>query len=253
MMKKILLVVMCVLLLALPSFGAMSDDDFIELCKTGTAQQVEQAIKAGASVNAKNIFGETALMNAVRYNKNPKVIAALIKAKADVNAKNDTGWTVLMFAARYNPNAEVINALIQAGADVNAKIIFDVTALMLAAEKNPNAEVINALIQAGADVNDRDSNGQNALDHAKMTRNTAAIKCLEPLSVMRDADFIKLCRTGTAQQVEQAIKAGANVNAKDKDVTALMFAAKNNPNPEVITVLVKAGANLNAKNIYGKV
>ena len=85
--KKILLVAMCVLLFALPSFGAVSDADFIELCETGTAQQAEEAIHAGANINAEDIDGKRALMHAAMNNKNPEVIAALIKAGAEVGQR----------------------------------------------------------------------------------------------------------------------------------------------------------------------
>ncbi len=42
--------------------SAMSDEDFMELCKLGLAQVVEGAIENGANVNATNNSGWTALM-----------------------------------------------------------------------------------------------------------------------------------------------------------------------------------------------
>ena len=68
---------------------------------------------------------------------------------------------------------------------------------------------------------------------------------------MGDVDFIRLVRAGTVQEVETAIRAGANVNAilsyfgptiieeslGTAGLTALMSAARDNPNPEVIAVL----------------
>ena len=48
------------------------------------------------------------------------------------------------------------------------------------------------------------------------------------------------------------LKAGADVNAKNtKGVTALHFAAGNNPSPAVLEVLLKAGADENAKDNEG--
>ena len=71
-------------------------------------------------------------------------------------------------------------------------------------------------------------------------------------AAMSDAEFLKLCEDGTAQEVCAALDAGANVNAKDKDgITALMVAAEVNSNPEVINVLLKAGADVNEKDEYG--
>ena len=51
------------------------------------------------------------------------------------------------------------------------------------------------------------------------------------------------------EEVRQLIRAGADVNAKNKDgMTPLMLAAGNNPNPEVLKVLIEAGADVNAKS-----
>ena len=45
------------------------------------------------------------------------------------------------------------------------------------------------------------------------------------------------------------IQDGANVNAKnDTGTTPLMIAAGNNPNPEVLKILLDADADLNAKD-----
>lgn len=40
---------------------------------------------------------------------------------------------------------------------------------------------------------------------------------------MKDADFLKLCRKGKAEEISAALKDGANVNARDKqEETPLM-------------------------------
>ena len=54
---------------------------------------------------------------------------------------------------------------------------------------------------------------------------------------------------GTAADVQAALKAGANANARDEDgTTALMYAARNNESPDVVKALIDAGANVNARN-----
>jgi ankyrin repeat protein len=65
-------------------------------------------------------------------------------------------------------------------------------------------------------------------------------------------DFLELVKKGTPNQVQEAIEAGADLRAQDKDGwTPLMYAAKNNPNPEVITTLLKAGADSDAQDKNG--
>ena len=59
-----------------------------------------------------------------------------------------------------------------------------------------------------------------------------------------DAQFLKLCEEGDQQKILDAIKKGANVNAKDNDGwTPLILAAYFNKNPEVINLLIDAGAD----------
>jgi len=76
------------------------------------------------------------------------------------------------------------------------------------------------------------------------------------------SDFISLVEIGTPQQIQAAIDKGADVNAKGVLMQngqdgpdggpALLWAAYNNPDPEVIATLLKAGADINARDIDGK-
>jgi ankyrin repeat protein len=124
---------------------------FIDLCKRGTPEEILNAIKAGA----------------------------------DVNAKHPSGMTPLMFAAWQNSDARVIDVLLKAGADINAKHSTGATALIAAASDNPNPEVVIALLRAGADANVVDDKGKKAIDYAqsnKLLVGTAAFKMLEKAS-----------------------------------------------------------------------
>ena len=59
-------------------------------------------------------------------------------------------------------------------------------------------------------------------------------------------------KVATVEDVKREIANGADVNAKsDGGWTALMLAARNNENPEVIKILLKAGADVNVKGKYG--
>ena len=78
-----------------------------------------------------------------------------------------------------------------------------------------------------------------------------SLPCLRRMS--RRRTFLELVETGTPQQIQAAIDRGEDVNARDKLLgwTALMYAARFNKNPEVITTLLKAGADVNAKDTDG--
>jgi ankyrin repeat protein len=64
-------------------------------------------------------------------------------------------------------------------------------------------------------------------------------------------NIFTLAKNGSPQEIQDAVDIGANVKAQDFAFdTPLMLAAKNNPNPEVITILLKAGANIEAFDVY---
>ena len=66
-------------------------------------------------------------------------------------------------------------------------------------------------------------------------------------------DFFELVKTGMPQDVQAAIRNGADVNAWFfNGRTPLMCAAGFNKNPEVTTVLLKAGADPKAKDRMGR-
>ena len=68
-----------------------------------------------------------------------------------------------------------------------------------------------------------------------------------------DKAFFDLCMTGSRDDIELAVKNGANVNAKNEDgLTALMLAASLKHNPDVIAVLIENGSELEAKDEDGK-
>ena len=77
---------------------AMSDDEFINLCMTATAQRVKAAITNGANVNAANSKGRTPLMMAAMKNTHPDVIELLLDSGAKTSAKSKKGVTALVFA-----------------------------------------------------------------------------------------------------------------------------------------------------------
>jgi len=59
---------------------------------------VQQLIKSGANVNAKNNNHYTALMFAVMHGRGEEIIQQLIESGTNVDIKSTTGWTALMLA-----------------------------------------------------------------------------------------------------------------------------------------------------------
>jgi ankyrin repeat protein len=161
--KRIVVFVAFTVLVALALAGCLSTNtrttrtsDFDNLLYTGTPAQVQEAINAGADVNAQDEHGWTALGATALSNPNPEVITVLLKAGADVNVRANDGLTVLMAAAHSNPNP-----------DIDARDSAGGTALMKAALSNPNPEVITVLLKAGADAKVMNAHGKTALDYAQ--------------------------------------------------------------------------------------
>lgn len=95
--------------------------ELLELVKSGTLNRVQEAINAGANVNARGEEGWTALIAAASKNQNPEVITTLLKARKGIEARNDNGVTSLMVAAGSNKKIVVITTLLNAGANGRAK------------------------------------------------------------------------------------------------------------------------------------
>jgi ankyrin repeat protein len=217
---------------------------FFELCKTGSLQQINEAIEGGEKVNAR-IMGRTPLMMAAESNSDPEVITALINAGADVNETNLSGRTPLLLAIDSNPNPEVIITLINAGANVNAKNAAGKTALFLATENNSAQEVITALIKEGASLYIDDDSDIIEIGIARRNSinitETRSPRSNKPARNM--INFVELCKNGSLLQISEAIRNGARVNESGRGgITPLMAAAGNNT-PEVVSMLLKEGAN----------
>ena len=66
-----------------------------------------------------------------------------------------------------------------------------------------------------------------------------------------DNVFVGLCGIANIQQIDTALKMGANANADIFGITPLMSAVLLNPDPRVAAALINAGANVNARTFAG--
>jgi uncharacterized protein len=201
-MKRIALLMVCIFLLPAIFAEASTKEKNVQLVKAaerGNLADVQDALNGGADVNAKDIFGWTALMRAsyggYTYGRYAEVVKLLLDKGANVNIKTKEGITALMEASS-GGYAEVVKLLLDKGADVNIKTDEGITALMeassggyskkeifgkaqTAASERGCIEVIKLLLAKGANINVKNSKGETALVIAKDKGKTEIVGMLE--------------------------------------------------------------------------
>ena len=160
------------------------------------------------------------LAAAVKAGQRAAAIDIIAKKSADVNAAEADGSTALLWAANGN-DADLVARLLKAGANPNVRNQLGSTALA-EATFNANTEMVKALLDAGADPNAAGPDGQTPLMLVARTANVAAAKLL--------------------------LDKGANPNVKEKqrEQTALMWAAASSQAP-MMRELLAHGAEVDAK------
>ena len=222
----------------------------------------EILVKAGANLEAVNIYGNTPLMCAASCQKdNTATINALIKAGANVNASPGFSYTenghslrgksTVLIRAVFSGKIENVRAVLDAGARINESTLGSVDghlnrySALYAAVTSRNEDILKFLIERGADVNCKinDEDGPTVLELAIYDGKQGIISALRNAGARRN--FFKLCVDGTLAEVQEAILAGENVNARtSKGATPLELAAHDNHDPRVVEALIRAGADI---------
>ena len=220
-MKKFILslclIFTAVLLSSSGAWAAMSDDDFVNLCCYGSPEEVADAIRGGANVNAIHRYGSTALSAAIMEGENPEVVKILLENGADASLTDEEGRTPLNDAC-YANNIPVITMLLDAGADINGSRW---TPLM-SAMGFPNLETITFLLDRGADISARNESGLTAFWFAATYGDYDEYANVAILQLMLDR--------------------GADINERDAEGRSVLTAALEYQPPEVIAFLRDNGA-----------
>jgi ankyrin repeat protein len=186
---------------------------------SGSTAEVEDAVKEGADLNARDPFGRTPLMVAV-YRRDLAVAQALIKLGANVNALEHQSYDALTIAAVQN-DAEMLDLLITSGGNTRAITSPYAGTALIAAAHLGNVEAVTALIA-----------GRAPLDHVNRLGMTALIEA------------IVLGEGGVRHQavVSALIAAGADVNLANNQGTRPYALAVDKGFTAIAALLQKAGA-----------
>jgi ankyrin repeat protein len=158
---------------------------------------VSTLLTAGATVNRKNAWGDTALCTSVLgavlgtadYRKHAAVVAALIAAGEKVDEKNAKGETALCIAIAKGQYA-IVNALLAGGANVNTvrtdgrTHLGSVINLLETTEDEEKFAtalcIMSSLLRAGADVNVIDDDGNTPLINIMRIRDSGYLSSALP-------------------------------------------------------------------------
>ena len=260
------------------------DDALLNAVQGNEPDVITRAIAAGADVNLRDEgeFGGTPLHRASR-NSHHEAVVALLQGGADPDRVDRFGRTSLHIAAVGN-HSEVVQSLLEGGANPNVADrngttplhqarYADVVDRLLDYGANPDERdqegwtplhvranegdpgALQRLIGRGADVNARDDHGNTPLRIAANPsvwyEETAGLLVraggTDPKAVHEALH--EAARYGRPTLVQQAIDAGADVNARDdyKGDTALHLAADAAEHNSV-QHLLDAGANPDLQN-----
>ena len=227
-----------------------------DACRNATTiKAVKRLLKPGVDIDARDEFGKTPLMEAAKYNKNPKITEFLIKSGADVNACDSLDRTALHYAVGvdWSPQGgnrgdpEVTKTLLKAGANTEARDGFGNTPLLCAVSLDAPLKVISVLLEAGADVDDGRENGETPLmcaakEHLSIQAMALLLKAgadieawtdrgqtpLIWLAEHADTVFYPLSSNQLLWRFKSLLRAGANAEAKDNDGKTAWDYAKHN-------------------------
>jgi ankyrin repeat protein len=229
----------------------------------GSPKCVELLLERGASVNAANKAGVTALIRAATCYEKTRL---LVDAGAKVRVRTaGLGNTPLILAARRARNSRTVKLMLQRGADATERNNAGISPLIAAAASG-DLETVRLLLDAGANANDfPKSDDPRATDIAAGLRTplmwAAYRNDLPMVRVLLDhgadpnqsthfgSPLSHACWNDGFEAALLLIERGANVSARDAiaDFTPLHWAAGNESlHPQLVKLLLASGADPNA-------
>jgi cytohesin len=210
------------------SLAQTADQRLIDAAIRRNSKAVSAALTEGASVDARDNTGRTALIIAIEgsaseyrvIGSDEATVQVLLASHANVNAQDNEGWSPLLkLLDQWADQPKLVELLIARGANVNARLKDGRTSLMLAARLGKE-DRIPLLLAHSANPNLKDSHGRTAL----MTAITARWE------------------EQSLHIAESLITNGADVNALDSDGHSAATLAAESGFPERVKYLLTHGA-----------
>ena len=187
--------------------------------RKGQLQLVSHLLEAGASPNAEDDYGYTALMFLAAQGSEEGVQLMLSSSRCIVNKRSGSMQTALHFAAEKG-HAGCVGMLLKAGAMANAADDWETPLIM--AVNSGCLQSVEALLDAGANVEMTDLKGQTALMHAASNGDANILRCLLQHGacanrLVRSTSLHQAAKFGHLHCVDILLCAGVPPDVRDTD------------------------------------
>lgn len=206
---------------------------------------IDYFLKNGIDINAKDEWGETALMSAAHSSTD--VVNLLLQNGANINDKDHCGTTAIWRACN-GLNIDVVKLLLANGAEVDSQCF-----LVMFRKYSVDTNELQILIELSQLLFNKNINvdARNACSGINDS-GTAALSCV---AKFKDPDncqnFSKFFLEKQIALLEFLLDNGADINAvNNKGKTALMYAVKSE-NKHIAEYLLEHGADANIKDNAG--
>ena len=258
--------------------GVLNDKDEDETtilmmaAASGRDYILEQLLKNWDNIEDVNDSGATALVLAICTGKE-RAVRILLKAGANFETKGGEEMLTPLMYATIEGHLEIVDILLKAGANPNVKSKSDWTALIFAAD-NDYEEIVERLLEESQELEDLNLALTYAFNNCDMTKKLLSAGA-DPNTIMWNAESRKhlslkfmsawyeiddnndlvngtttlmwASKKGYEDVVEQLLKSGANIDAKNDDGMTTLIMAKRGGHEKIVEKLLEAEANADVK------
>ena len=229
----------------------------------GCLELTTTLLEHGASVHARDRFGNTALLIAARMG-HTEVLDLLLERGSELRQVNLVGSSALLRAATMG-RRKMVKRLLDLGVDANVANKKDMTAL-IAASYEGKARIVTLLLEHGADPNMQDSTGKGPVVYAAGKGYLKIMKLLmetDKLDINQSYGYNLTALMWAAGHsndvpvkqglacVEFLLDSGANIGAVDDRGRSALLIASQRGHSAIVSVLLERGAS-NHKDLAGK-
>lgn len=227
---------------------AMGDTVFIWAAGEGLVRLLGSLLEHGSDIQAFNIAGWTALMNAA-YKGQVAAVRLLLDNGATMTAQDPAGFgESALHCAAIAGQTKVARALLQGGADVDAKSVSGATPLHSAVVRS--LELSELLLEKGADINAQNNSGETPLLCATSDEYNGKIQ-----PEMHDPDdpdeLLEGANISGEVMVRMLVDKGANVHLMNLLGATPLHCAAGNGYKGMVEILLENGGEIDAKDSRG--